>query len=354
MNSVNIISYNCQGCGPSRFQYMGELLKNNDLLLIQEHWLHESQFVLFTQNLKDVTYHGICGMQRNVLCQGRSYGGCAIIWHRRLLANIRPIPYESSRICAVKVERDKYCFVLCNVYMPPAYSPKEKYLDEFHSVCSDLNAIINLASCSNVIIGGDFNTNFDKPGGNVRLLETFMNRNPLYCGLNHSSRNVKFTFESKVHHSTSVIDHFIFSSTFFDYINVYRSLHELNNLSDHCPLAVELMIPSEYSKKSQPVEGVMVNWCNATNSQKTDYKVKLDDLLGKIEIPWSAINCKSVNCKKHIAGLQFFHDAIIDCCLSSAQVVISVGKKRSRKKYIPGWSVYVEKYKKEALFWHTL
>ena len=61
-----------------------------------------------------------------------------------------------------------------------------------------------------------------------------------------------------------------------------------------------------------------------------------------------------MNFIKHIARLQSFHDAIIDCCLSSAQAVISVGKKRSRKKCIPGWSVYVEKYKKEALFWHTL
>ena len=101
--------------------------------------------------------------KRNVLCQGRPYGVCAIVWHRRLLANIQPTPYDLSRICAMKVETDKYCFVLCNVYMPPAYSPREKYLDEFHSVCSDLNAIINLARCSNVIIGGDFNTNFDKP-----------------------------------------------------------------------------------------------------------------------------------------------------------------------------------------------
>ena len=39
---------------------------------------------------------------------------------------------------------------------------------------------VYLASCSNVIIGRDFNTNFDKPGGNVRLLETFMDRNELY------------------------------------------------------------------------------------------------------------------------------------------------------------------------------
>ena len=65
-----------------------------------------------------------------------------------------------------------------------------------------------------------------------------MARNDLYCGLNHSSRNVKFTFASKVHHSTSVIDHIIVGSNFFDYINVYRSIHELNNLSDHCHLAV--------------------------------------------------------------------------------------------------------------------
>ena len=75
----------------------------------------------------------------------------------------------------------------------------------------------------------------------------------------------------------------------------------------------------------------MVTLCNATKSQKADYKVKLDYLLGKTEIPRSASYCKSVNYKKHIVLLQL---------LIVAQAVLVINEV---KKCISGCSVYVEK-----------
>ena len=42
---LTIYSYNCTGFGPGKPEYVSELIKAHDFVLLQEHWLSKSQFL---------------------------------------------------------------------------------------------------------------------------------------------------------------------------------------------------------------------------------------------------------------------------------------------------------------------
>ena len=41
---LRIVSYNCQGFKPRNYDYIMGLFHNNDILLLQEHWLYDFEF----------------------------------------------------------------------------------------------------------------------------------------------------------------------------------------------------------------------------------------------------------------------------------------------------------------------
>ena len=92
-------------------------------------------------------------------------------------------------------------FLLCNVYMPTYQSVQMSYIQEISDVYNDLKALINESSEDHVIIGGDFNTSFNKSGYNTNSLLEFITSEQLMCGLHYEKSAVKFTFESKANGS---------------------------------------------------------------------------------------------------------------------------------------------------------
>ena len=93
---IHVASYNCHVWNSS-ILYVKKLLKDFDLLLIQEHWL-------FTENLSllnvksDFSSFGISGMENTVFLTGRSYGGCGFLIRKSLL------PFTgSNNICFKQV-----------------------------------------------------------------------------------------------------------------------------------------------------------------------------------------------------------------------------------------------------------
>ena len=186
MSELTII-YNSQGCGAGKLEFRNDLLKESDLLLVQEHWLSESQLILFKQKLFNVNSYAVTGMDSNVLHHGRPYGGLAIIWNQTLDATIEPIHCSSKIICAIKLKTEMYSVLICNIYMPTKYCPQLNYLTEFNEVIAELSIVVNMSQCTHVIVGGYFNTNFQLGGKNVEALQLFMHNYSLSCGLENSA-----------------------------------------------------------------------------------------------------------------------------------------------------------------------
>ena len=250
---LSVCSYNSQGSGAGRFEYLNELINKVDVILIQEHWLAENQFSLFSKNLHNVNFHSVTPMPLSKANCGQPFAGCAIIWNSSLVASVTPITYQTKRVCAVKMKLGAHSILLCNVYMSTYQAVQGAYLQEIYDVLTDVESLIKDSGEQYIIISGDLNTSFSKPGYNTEVLMSFMRRQHLQCALNHYTSEVQFTSENKANGSRSIIDHFLLSDVLVNNVLHYTSLHDYNNFSDHCPVVIKINVPVAYSSTEPEV-----------------------------------------------------------------------------------------------------
>ena len=104
--------------------FLEKLLKQNDIVYIQEHWLYnfdkhnldmfcnDHGFDCFLKCLDDID--PLSPLQRP-----RSRGGTGILWRKSLSRNIKVLPDGSDRICAIVCESRAYGYIcILNVYLP--------------------------------------------------------------------------------------------------------------------------------------------------------------------------------------------------------------------------------------------
>ena len=121
---LKLATYNCTGFGPGKPEYISRLIELHDFVLIQEHWLHVSQF----HRIKNIPVegakilsHDVSAIYDNIFTQGRGFGGCSIIWKSIVNAEITPSLLSSTRLCAVKVKMDSCTFILFSFQFVPLY-----------------------------------------------------------------------------------------------------------------------------------------------------------------------------------------------------------------------------------------
>jgi hypothetical protein len=61
--------------------------------------------------------------------EGRPYGGCSVLWRSAMQVRVHFTNTDGSRLCAVRMESERWKFLLINVYMP--YESSEKNSEEF-------------------------------------------------------------------------------------------------------------------------------------------------------------------------------------------------------------------------------
>ena len=101
---------------------------------------------------------------------------------------------SSRRLCGVILVIHTFKILLFNVYMPCDTSYDESNETKFADVLNEISIICNKHDVDQVIIGGDFNTDFF---GNASLhsitLNSFFDDESMRSGLNHILSNVKYT-----------------------------------------------------------------------------------------------------------------------------------------------------------------
>ena len=82
---------------------------------MQENWLSDGQ--LSKLNTLSSMYHcyGI-GFSSDEVLRGRPYGGCAILWRKRLCRDVVYLDTGSGRLCAIRCTFDFGVVLLLNVY----------------------------------------------------------------------------------------------------------------------------------------------------------------------------------------------------------------------------------------------
>ena len=221
---LRIISYNSNGMGAGRYEYINRLMRECNILLLQEHWLLDSQLDKLRLNINNVNVHAISGMEANELLVGRPYGGLAILWKCDLQCHIEPIYTKSKRLCAVMLKSAGLEVAIFNVYMP---TENNLSTDVYESTLCEISSICEQLDTPFFIQGGDYNVDFQRQQSkHTRVLKNFIEKESLICGLDvnrqlsEMDNKVEYTYESKVNNSFTLIDHMIMSHNLAEHMTL--------------------------------------------------------------------------------------------------------------------------------------
>jgi len=115
-------------------------LNNVDFMLIQEHWLADSQLNVLGELHPQFLVTDVSGFDNSAVLSGCPYGACAILWRSSLVANVSPVTECSRRVCAVRITTNDWKLLLVNCYMP--YEDDAKF-DDFVSELSVIEDLVN-------------------------------------------------------------------------------------------------------------------------------------------------------------------------------------------------------------------
>ena len=356
--SIKITSYNSHGHGCGRLEYIQKLLDKCEFLLWQEHWYHAKELLAVPNKLKNVFLHGCSGMDDTRLLNGRPFGGCAILWKNNSEFKVTPLEIKHNRICAIKIETLTQSILLVNVYMPCDTMCGNYNNIEFFDAISNIKTIITATDCNKIIVGGDFNCNFLNTSANVNMLKSFLMEESLVEF--SDTKEIDYTFESKVDQHRSVIDHIFVSENLLCKNSKYFVTHEGDNLSDHSPITLTLVIESA-QPNTRVMRDIIVNdkvlWNKCDDTMLSNYKNELTLKLNHMYIPWDVLQCKKVNCndKNHSSMILGLYESVIQCCVQAASETLPMTSNSSKTKNSkPGWNQFVKRAKETSCFWHKL
>ena len=155
--TIYVASYNCCGWNSS-IPYVKMLLKDFDLLLIQEHWLFIENLSLLNIN-SDFSSFGISGMESTVFLTGRPYGGCGFLIRKNLLPFTGIITSVSKRFCALLLTINWVKTLVINVYLPTNYGNMDSE-QLYRESLAELKGFVDSQSFDNLIIAGYSNVDF--------------------------------------------------------------------------------------------------------------------------------------------------------------------------------------------------
>ena len=361
-NIFRVASYNCKGFKFRNFEYIRKLFDKVDFLLIQEHWLYDFEFDMFSKVLPNCMYKAKSGMENTTINLGRPFSGVAIIWKNYISIKMEEIITVSDRLCAVRLQRDNVDIILINVYMP---CNNAVYDEKFTDIIFEILTISNMYDCSDIIIGGDFNCNLSLNNTRAVIFNEFINVSELNCITLEPQFDIQYTFIDSLQHK-SLIDHFCISSRIKRMSNNCFVLDDGDNLSDHLPLIIHVeldlinvdnAIRMNIDNNESPV--FKVCWSDATDADIDEYKYVLDKLLNDINLPvHDVINCLDVNCLTHRNEFSEFLSNILESIELATLATIPVKYKNNscskKSKLLAGWCSYVKTYHDRSIFWHKI
>ena len=355
MGKVSIVSYNCQGLGPGKLEFIQDLFENHDFVLLQETWQHADALQnIIVNKIPHACVISCSPMPPNELLIGRPYGGVAIMWKTNIQCPVQCVNSQSNSVCGIKIDIQGSSLFIGNVYMPCDCPQNE---NEFRSRLRELSECILSSRSDFVVVGGDYNADIDRrTSKHTAMLLEFAQAENLTIGVSLPVSDVDFTYMSKINGCQSTLDHFLLSDNLVAHVNDYVAIHRGDNLSDHEPLRTELDI--EVLTDSDTVQrnsSVRFLWEKATSDDLQNYKHALDTRLTALTVPHDALHCTDYFCTAHREAVQRYYDGIIEACKRAADSSIRcTGQNRRHLNTRPGWNEHVKPFREDAMFWHSI
>lgn len=354
MYNLRITSYNCRSLSALKRDFVKTLLVSCDILFLQEHWLSDDQLTLLGGLDEGFTFTGVSGFGNKEILSGRPYGGCAILWRSALKFSVDFLSVNSRRVSAIKLSNDCCNLLLINVYMP--FEDSDCNVNEFFDVLFDIEyLLVNNVDC-HYLIGGDFNVDLSRNTVHTALLRSFSDNNGLLYASDFDGANFDFTYQFNMSRF-SLIDNFMLSSFLFhNMLQRADVVHDVNNLSDHEPVTIELCMSVTHVdiQRSTVPPLQKVSWTTAAESHVIDYREELVDRLKTVVMPIDSLTCCDRRCSvaKHRSDIAEYANNIADVCIKAGLTTIPLMKPGHRAT--PGFSEHVKPARDKSMFWHQL
>ena len=117
-NGFKMCTFNCKGFNISKIKHFKHLLKECDILLVQETWALKDQVGQLNKHFNDYNTCGISGINDEVLLKGRPYGGVSFLYKKSLSPYIHVCELSSNRACCIRLSTSVgYIFLMftCHV-----------------------------------------------------------------------------------------------------------------------------------------------------------------------------------------------------------------------------------------------
>lgn len=343
--------------------YVKHILLNEspDFLCLQETWLMDGNLHVLDKVNDDyisVAKSGVDNVDR--IYSGRPHGGVAILFRKRLCNSVNAVKFESRRVCGFTVNMLSRIYLLICVYLPVDLQSNHAIDVEYEQVLNEIEGILNASLYDDVVLCGDFNTDFGRNNIQSLTLNQFIERNDLMIGWNSMRAKRDATYVNTDLNHLSTIDHVVVNENLFNSMNDMRVASDVMNRSYH-----SLIIFSFKALSAQQCDDTSRgslnerrgNWLKASKEQKDHYAHELSNLLYFMQPNDGLLSCINTQCvnSEHKDAIDKLCRGIAQCCVEADRRCIPPVRGRgSRPAGMPGWNDEVEGHRKAAHFWHSI
>ena len=347
-SSFTFVTYNMHGYNQG-IHYIKQICSTADVIFIQEHWLPPCDL----HRLQNISDDFICFsssamgnvIDRGVLV-GRPSGGVAILVRSTL-----------ARHCKLLCKTERYIIVqfgdsiLVNVYMPCASVPH--YTDVYCDTLASISAYVRSCSYQSIISGGDLNFDFSVGGAVTNFLSDFIDSLQLAPTHGLLSGILQETYRHASLQASSLIDHFLVSSSLLDSVTSLEIVDDGCNISDHVPLVMLLSLQltvnhHHHAKPTSKGDFKRLRWDKADLSGYYDSTYVH---LSVINAPVSLLTCDYVDQDIAEHRIESFYSDIVAALCQSTVLTVPVGKANFFKFW---WDQECQAMKEESISKHNL
>ena len=243
LDKINVVTFNCHGYNQGIMELKSLCFtKCYDIIFVQEHWLSYDLLRNFDYFNIDYNVYSSTAMDTTLkrgILRGRPFGGLATLVRKSLCTNFKSINCLASADRYMIVAMDN--LMLINVYLPCCQSLSDR--EELYSTLGRIECeIVDCNSCMYTICGGDMNAQLLESSESSRIINSFMKKLNLVPCNNFLEKPCSFdyTFAVESRNAYSIIDYFYVTNVSSNFVISLDVIHDVNNLSDHLPLKLEI------------------------------------------------------------------------------------------------------------------
>ena len=260
-NSIKIGTFNCKNIVTAG-KAIEDIMKEVDILLVQEHWLFNFQLHMFNEISSSIKGVGKAVDDMNPISpvqKPRGYGGVGVIWKKSLDSNISVLPDGCERIQCIEMKTKGRPLIVISTYLPS--KGRNNNIDEFGDCVQQINEIVHKYKDTHfVIIGGDLNEELHKE--HITTRAKYIHDLMEDCELEATSNGPTFIHANG--RDSSEIDYFLFQCKDKYIIENVQKVDDLcSNVSDHYPIVCELKICTEVvqpKSEEKDVSSFRIKW----------------------------------------------------------------------------------------------